>query len=39
MQDLERNKRKVLAFYDLMFNQARPREAIERYAGTEYRRS
>ncbi len=36
MQDLERNKRNVLAFYDLMFNQARPREAIERYAGTEY---
>jgi len=35
MQDLERNKRNVLAFYDLMFNQARPREAIERYAGTE----
>jgi len=36
MQDLERNKRNVLAFYDLMFNQTRPREAIERYAGTEY---
>jgi predicted SnoaL-like aldol condensation-catalyzing enzyme len=25
-----------MAFYDLMFNQNRPREAIERYAGTEY---
>jgi predicted SnoaL-like aldol condensation-catalyzing enzyme len=24
------------AFYDLMFNQCRPREAIERYAGDEY---
>ena len=24
------------AFYDLMFNQCRPREAIERYAGAEY---
>jgi predicted SnoaL-like aldol condensation-catalyzing enzyme len=32
----ERNKRNVQAFYDLMFNQCRPREAIERYAGTEY---
>src|SRR5262245_55723928 len=34
--DLERNKRTVTAFYDLMFNQARPREAIERYVGAEY---
>jgi len=33
---LERNKRTVTAFYDLMFNQARPREAIERYAGAQY---
>jgi predicted SnoaL-like aldol condensation-catalyzing enzyme len=37
MPDLERNKQTVLAFYDLMFNQARPREAIELYAGAEYR--
>ena len=36
MQDIERNKRTVVAFYDLMFNQARPREAIERYAGAVY---
>ena len=35
--DLERNKENVKAFYDLMFNQCRPREAIERYAGDEYR--
>ena len=35
--DLERNKENVKAFYDLMFNQCRPREAIERYAGAEYR--
>ena len=35
--DLERNKQNVVAFYDLMFNQCRPREAIERYAGAEYR--
>lgn len=33
---LERNKRMVTAFYDLMFNQARPAEAIERYAGVTY---
>ena len=33
---LERNKRTVTAFYDLMFNQARPREAIERYVGAQY---
>ena len=36
MSDLERNKRNVVAFYDLMFNQCRPREAIERYAGATY---
>ena len=35
--NLERNKKNVKAFYDLMFNQCRPREAIERYAGDEYR--
>lgn len=28
MDDLERNKQAVLAFYDLMFNQGRPRDAI-----------
>jgi predicted SnoaL-like aldol condensation-catalyzing enzyme len=33
---LERNKRNAIAFYDLMFNESRPREAIERYAGDEY---
>jgi predicted SnoaL-like aldol condensation-catalyzing enzyme len=36
MPDLEQNKRNVTAFYDLMFNQCQPREAIERYAGDEY---
>ncbi len=36
MTDLERNKRNVVAFYDLMFNECRPREAIERYAGATY---
>jgi predicted SnoaL-like aldol condensation-catalyzing enzyme len=36
MLDVERNKQNVVAFYDLMFNQCRPREAIERYVGVEY---
>ena len=35
-QDLEQNKRTATAFYDLMFNQCRPREAIERYVGEVY---
>ena len=30
------NKQSAMGFYDLMFNQSRPREAIERYAGDEY---
>ncbi len=33
---IERNKNAVIAFYELMFNECRPREAIERYAGAEY---
>jgi predicted SnoaL-like aldol condensation-catalyzing enzyme len=33
---LERNKRNAQAFYDLMFNQCRPAEAMERYAGATY---
>ena len=32
----EANKRTVVAFYDLMFNQCKPAEAIERYAGDTY---
>jgi len=36
MDRLERNKQTVTAFYDLMFNQNKPRDAIERYAGAEY---
>jgi predicted SnoaL-like aldol condensation-catalyzing enzyme len=36
MSDLETNKTTVQAFYDLMFNECRPREAIERYAGATY---
>lgn len=33
---LERNKENVMAFYDLMFNECRPAEAIERFAGDTY---
>ncbi len=33
---LERNKQTVMAFYDLMFNQCKPAEAIERHAGAAY---
>ena len=33
---LEQNKANATAFYDLMFNQCKPREAIERYVGDEY---
>ena len=36
MADLERNKSNVTAFYDLMFNQCQPAEALARYAGSEY---
>jgi predicted SnoaL-like aldol condensation-catalyzing enzyme len=33
---LERNKRAVVEFYDLMFNQRQPAEAMECYAGATY---
>jgi predicted SnoaL-like aldol condensation-catalyzing enzyme len=33
---IEQNKRTVTAFYDLMFNQCKPAEAIERYTGEVY---
>jgi predicted SnoaL-like aldol condensation-catalyzing enzyme len=33
---LERNKANVLAFYDLMFNDCKPSEAIEQYVGDDY---
>jgi predicted SnoaL-like aldol condensation-catalyzing enzyme len=35
-ETLERNKRNAMAFYDLMFNQCKPAEAIARYAGDSY---
>lgn len=33
---LEQNKRTVMAFYVLMFNECKPAEAIERFAGETY---
>ena len=33
MIDLKRNKRNVAAFYELMFNDCKLREAVETYAG------
>jgi len=35
-QRLDANKKTAIAFYDLMFNESRPAEAIERYAGDTY---
>ena len=32
----EQNKQAAKAFYDLTFNQSKPAEAIERFAGDEY---
>lgn len=36
MSTIEQNKANLVAFYKLMFNDCRPREAIERYAGDVY---
>ncbi len=33
---LEQNKKNAMAFYDLMFSQGKPAEAIERYVGDVY---
>lgn len=33
----ERNKATAIAFYDLLFNQSNPREAVARFVGQEYR--
>lgn len=36
MNDLGRNTSTVTAFYDLMFNRGEPRQAVERYVGSDY---
>ena len=36
MTDPARNKADAIAFYELMFNDCRPREAIDRYVGDAY---
>lgn len=36
MSDPAANKANVVAFYDTMFNQCRPREANEAYVGADY---
>jgi predicted SnoaL-like aldol condensation-catalyzing enzyme len=36
MDKVDRNKQTVQAFYDLMFNQCRPADAIRLYAGDTY---
>ena len=36
MSTLEENKRTVTSFYDLMFNQCRPAEAMEKFTGDTY---
>ncbi len=33
---LERNKQNAMAFYELMFNECEPAQAIERYVGDSY---
>ena len=35
-EQLERNKQTAIAFYDLMFNQGKPAEAVRKYVGDTY---
>ena len=35
-ENLERNKASAMAFYDLMFNQCKPAEAVAQYVGAGY---
>jgi predicted SnoaL-like aldol condensation-catalyzing enzyme len=36
MSDLEDNKRKVVEYYELAFNEHQPEQAVEQYVGSEY---
>ena len=36
MDKIEQNRQTVTLFYDLMFNQSKPREAVEKYTGDVY---
>jgi predicted SnoaL-like aldol condensation-catalyzing enzyme len=36
MDKLERNKQTVQAFYDLMFNQCQPEDAVRQFVGDSY---
>lgn len=36
MPDLDTMKRNVISFYEMMFNDCKPREAIKRFVGDEY---
>ena len=33
----QRNRRNAIALYDLMFNRSKPREAVDRFVGDDYR--
>ena len=35
-EKLERNKKTVIDFYELMFNQCKPAEAVRRFVGAHY---
>ena len=36
MADVETNKRNVVEYYELAFNEHQPEQAVERYVGSEY---
>ena len=36
MSDLERNKKLVVEYYELAFNDHKPQEAVEQYVGSQY---